>query len=315
MNYENLQEKLDKLLEISDEKKQWAVDSRKAQMLAAQATAERAKARYEKTAKMVNDSKPIYKAEVIDDLYDVAWDVGYKTLHDVISPKIEEKDGKFMAILTVKDMPESFEEELSKLLDEMSAKYGRKYSYKVENNKVIIICDVPNNLITATLEDILSGKNLPALVQRREVANIVMDNIADLNHQQLVKILENYPNSELFPSRWDSEKFGAYPIELAKALSDSFESEDFSDIYNVFYTNKNLSDWAEAITVWQHAILNNFDAHHQYVMECEMTTDLVDNYIEALEIISHHYPLFVKSLINNYKRRDKNLYDKLSAEV
>ena len=315
MDIKKLNESLDKLLEISDEKKQWAVDARKAQMLAAQANAERAKNKYEKTAKMAANSKPVYKADILADLYDVAWDVAYQTLDDIISPKIEEKDGKFMAILMAKSMPESFEEELSKLLEEMSNKYGVKYSYKVEGNKVIIMCNVPNNIIRLTLDDILSGKELSEKVQREELATIVMDNINDLSHDQLVKILNKYSDSRLFPSRWDSEAFGAYPIELAKALSDSNESEDISDIYNVFYKDRDLSDWKEAIAVWQHSILNNFDAHYKQMQEYSMLSEDSDNYVMMLETISDAYPLFIKSLVNAYKKVDKDIYDMLSSEV
>ena len=149
MNLKKLNEELDKLLlhELSPKTRQWATDEREARYLAAQATADKEKEKFEKNKQRKTKLNPKTTKEIKDSLTFIA-----DNLSDVIGSNfsdIKEENGNFIIVIDNADIEDgkltkSAEEKLKQLLEEMSKKYGCKYTYKVTGTKVEIICEKPN---------------------------------------------------------------------------------------------------------------------------------------------------------------------------
>lgn len=173
MRLKKLNEELDKLLkqpinEISSELKQRAKDERNARYLAAQATADREKAKLDRLNRTIKATEPKEEKEVRNSLTQIAKDFCKIEDCSYSTPEIDGKD--FYIVLSNIDMEngkltKTAEEKLKELLAEMTEKYGCKYSYKVEGTKVKIICEKPvitnkyKHLTERDIEDIKIHSN------------------------------------------------------------------------------------------------------------------------------------------------------------
>lgn len=103
------------------------------------------------------------------------------------------------------------------------------------------------------------------------LADVVIPRINELSEEQLIQILNNaykldYFNS-LFPSGYDADKFGPYPVKLAQALSKSEDSENLTDIYNVYYANRDEDTFRDAMEVWKDRIMSGEDEKLDHMLQ------------------------------------------------
>ena len=95
------------------------------------------------------------------------------------------------------------------------------------------------------------------------LADVVIPRIEELTVEQLIKILDDSDKLEeqnsLFPSAFDTHKFGVYPAKLAQALTQSKARETLTDLYNIYYAHRDEDIYKEAIPVWKEAIMSNVE--------------------------------------------------------
>lgn len=119
------------------------------------------------------------------------------------------------------------------------------------------------------LQEILDGTWTEE--EGNNLADVVIPRINELSEEQLIQILNNaykldYFNS-LFPSGYDADKFGPYPVKLAQALSKSEDSENLTDIYNVYYANRDEDTFRDAMEVWKDRIMSGEDEKLDHMLQ------------------------------------------------
>lgn len=151
------------------------------------------------------------------------------------------------------------------------------------------------------LEDAIEGS-----YSEDELANFVMPNIDKISVAQLTDILDNSSMNDhtLFPSGYDYETWGPYPVKLAKALAESRHAEGIGDVYSVLYYNRrDKQAYASAVKLWQRQVLAEPET---YLSIYEPTSDNDGEY-DALATLmaqlSKEAPVFVKQLDALLKKR------------
>lgn len=136
------------------------------------------------------------------------------------------------------------------------------------------------------------------------LAQIVMLDLEDLTVDELVQIMNTQHDrrNSLYPSGWDIE-LGEYPAKLAEALVKSNAKESLTDIYNVFYSHRALTDGA--IDVLKEDTLNDFDTTMDIVEEVA-DAEVLD---EMLNTIAERYPEFVEQLKTKIKEKDPEIFE------
>lgn len=148
------------------------------------------------------------------------------------------------------------------------------------------------------VDDVIAVKE--GSYEGEELDKIVLQNLDEFSEMELIEVLQNYQyynhngGNGLFPSGYNSEN-GPYPAKLASALSKSTESEDITDIYNIFYReNGDLETWGEAAEVWQNNLLNS----EKSLAVVQDVANEDDEYIkEVIYTIGETYPKFAKELL------------------
>lgn len=307
--------------ELSPELKNKVKDTRKAQYLAAQASADMAKERYEKTAKLVGITQQEYRQSAKD-----VKSTLQGVLSDWVSLDKDFEDGDFTLSFYVKDeyvedneVSKSAIDQLKELLDKMSDKYGIAYTYKIEKTRVTVIWFKPEEFRGEPEDQI-------ELMKKGEYDDIfpaiyyVYPNLDRLSIDELVEILDHCSDNSLFPSGFKASYKGywvekieskdpslsatynnlAYPAKLAEALIISKEAETLTDLYNVYYAGTELSE--EAIKV----LANDINENTSDVLDCYYG-DIDDiEFINMLEEISDYAPEGVAKIAKYYLDYSKN---------
>lgn len=154
-------------------------------------------------------------------------------------------------------------------------------------------CDYDNEL----LQDVIQSAG--------GLASVINDHLEDLTIEDIVRIMENhtkfirrddsYPRKDnsLYPSQWPSESLGAYPAKLAQALVKTGDSESLTDIFNIFYADKDLSK--EAVDVFMKDVLDDPKKVTQNMINEYQRYD--EDYIpDMLNEIAQTYPQFVEQV-------------------
>ena len=308
MNIRKINEELDKLLEISDKTKRHVVDKRKANWLAAQATADNLKAKYDKVKDKVNPT--MTKAEYRDAAKDLSTEISHLFNN---FPRVNASNGEYVIIFNLYDewvdedrnVNQSAIQQLEELLEKMTEEYGVKYSYEVNNNKVTIICEKPEQLEEPenAIQDILQGT-----YNGKELDQIVLENLDKFSIDQLVEILENYDYYNncrgwaLYPSGWHrSGNEEPYPEKLAQALCQSRENEceGLSDLFNIYYRDHgDMYTWGEAADIWVENAMNNIDSAISDLYDIDDDGEFVKDLIDFL---NDSYPRLVNELKARYR--------------
>lgn len=101
--------------------------------------------------------------------------------------------------------------------------------------------------------------------------DVIVPRLDELTEEQLIQILNNAykldMSNGLFPSGWNSDKFGPYPVKLAQALSKSEDSENLTDIYNVYYANRDEDTFRDAMEVWKDRIMSGEDEKLDHMLQ------------------------------------------------
>ena len=141
----------------------------------------------------------------------------------------------------------------------------------------------------------------PALQKELEdssLAEVVYPNLKELSVQELKAIMEHHTefknmDNSLYPSEWPADKFGPYPVKLAKALILTDDNESITDVYNIFYSNRQV-DEAAASVFMQDALKDPKGVTKEVIVNSqEYDPDLVT---EMLEEIAKKYPQFVEEI-------------------
>lgn len=130
----------------------------------------------------------------------------------------------------------------------------------------------------------------------KTIAEILLPRIDDVTVEQIKSIMDDYSlvgqEQSIFPSNWNPD-LGPYPVKFAEALSKSTSAENDTDIFNVFYCNRDEALFEDAIQVWKGAVLKDVSEHN-----CN-TLNLMDScgeeYVaDVYSEIQEHYPDFVE---------------------
>lgn len=151
-------------------------------------------------------------------------------------------------------------------------------------------CDYDNEL----LQDVIQSAG--------DLASVINNYLEDLTIEDIVRIMENHTkfsnmDNSLYPSGWPSESLGAYPGKLAEALVKTRDSESLTDIFNIFYAQRDLSK--EAVDVFmKDAIEDPMGQTKQIISSCQ--ADDEDLLVDMLEEISQKYPQFIEQMKHRF---------------
>lgn len=136
------------------------------------------------------------------------------------------------------------------------------------------------------------------------LAEYVVPELDKFSKQELVRILEKGDkHNSLFPSGWNAEKFGPYPKALAEALVESRDRESITDLYNIFYADRQISK--DAIEVLKKDALK-FDNNTLIVLSNILDADSINPILDAFsEAWPNFFNQFIKGLIKEgfYKHK------------
>ena len=349
MNIKILNEAIKTLLseeqinELSPELKSKVKDLRKANWLAAQATvdnaqkeADKAKAKYDRINSRMEMSKKEYKeittsvSREIEHLFDcyayTYIEDGIYELHFSFKDDYISKEGTILPTAI---------KQLEQLLAEMTKKYGLNYTYKIDGNSVKVICEQPANYKEEDIiqqlkdgtfddEDIIGLYNIYLNLNKLSV-----DDIANIMNK-------NWKIRCLFPSGWsnwtpdevsefakdnslyylDDEGFKefletGYPEKLARALVKSDSRDSLADVWNIYYSNREISD--EAQDVFLDDAENNIDEYIKDWMSYDIINVKDPNNIEFsdmyMALIAYWqeglYDKIIDSVLKKVKSKDK----------
>lgn len=135
-----------------------------------------------------------------------------------------------------------------------------------------------------------------ALSEEGDLAHVIYPYLDELTVDELVKIMENHLKIKdldhtLYPSQWPSEDLGAYPAKLAEALVKTSDNESITDLFNIFYAHRDLSN--EAVDVFMKDVLEDPKAVTQGMIDRSQEWD--PEYVpDMLNEIAKKYPQFVE---------------------
>ena len=159
--------------------------------------------------------------------------------------------------------------------------------------------DLDAVILTALKNCNADDPDLQKELEDSSLAEVVYPNLKELSVEELKAIMEHhreftgpYDNS-LYPSEWPADKFGPYPVKLAKALVLTDDNESITDVYNIFYSNRQV-DEAAASVFMQDALKDPKGVTKEIIVNTqEYDPDLVT---EMLEEIAKKYPQFVEEI-------------------
>lgn len=153
------------------------------------------------------------------------------------------------------------------------------------------------------------------------LADVIIPRIEELSVEQLINILNNAYELEgkkhsLFPSVFNVDKFGIYPAKLALALSRSKESETLTDIYNVYYANRDEDAFKDAIQVWKDYIMSGQDKNLDFMLAPigNVEDDATQDVLMFAELYDVHRDL-VRFLLNYLKEKNPELSEQIVQKM
>lgn len=152
------------------------------------------------------------------------------------------------------------------------------------------------------------------------LADVVIPNINELSEEQLIQILNNAykldSSNSLFPSGYDADKFGPYPVKLAQALCKFNDNENLTDIYNVYYANRNVGDFADAMKVWKDYIMSGQDKDLDFMLAPigNVEDDATQDVLMFSELYDDHKDL-VRFLLNYLKEKNPELSEQIVQKM
>lgn len=149
--------------------------------------------------------------------------------------------------------------------------------------------------------------------------DVIVPRLDELTEEQLIQILNNAykldMSNGLFPSGWNSDKFGPYPVKLAQALSKSEDSENLTDIYNVYYANRDEDTFRDAMEVWKDRIMSGEDEKLDHMLQAigDEEDDAVYDAHILLKLSKDHGDL-VEFLIEHLEKINPQLAEQTRQE-
>lgn len=168
------------------------------------------------------------------------------------------------------------------------------------------------------LQEILDGTWTEE--EGNNLADVVIPRINELSEEQLIQILNNAykldSSNSLFPSGYDADKFGPYPVRLAQALCKFNDNENLTDIYNVYYNNRNVGDFADAMKVWKDYIMSGQDKNLDFMLNPldDVKEDAIQDALMFDELCVDHEDL-VKFLLNYLKENNPKLLKQIEQKM
>ena len=158
--------------------------------------------------------------------------------------------------------------------------------------------DLDAVILTALKNCNADDPDLQKELEDSSLAEVVYPNLKELSVEELKAIMEHHRefknmDNSLYPSEWPADKFGPYPVKLAKALVLTDDNESITDVYNIFYSNRQV-DEAAASVFMQDALEDPKGVTKEVIVDSqEYDPDLVT---EMLEEIAEKYPQFVEEI-------------------
>lgn len=141
-----------------------------------------------------------------------------------------------------------------------------------------------------------------------DIDKIVLENIDEFSVEDLTKIIENYDwyshngVAKLFPSGFHYAEFRGekpiekYPAKLAEAIANSKESENITDLFNIFYRQHNdLNTWGDAAQIWMKKVLE--EPNSELFDNLGLGDDDIDYVADMLDTIGEYYPKFIMQVL------------------
>lgn len=134
------------------------------------------------------------------------------------------------------------------------------------------------------------------------LAELVAPNLKELSVEELKQIMEhkrdfaNMDNS-LYPSGWPADLFGPYPAKLAEALVLTEDNESLTDLFNIFYAHRQISE--KAAHVFMKDVIDDPTGANKQLIANSKDFD-ADYVTDMLDDIAAKYPQFVEDAKKKY---------------
>ena len=203
--------------------------------------------------------------------------------------------------------------DLKKLNEEMASELSRSKQIK-ENDSIEVVTDSANDYV----DEFVALVDKHEVPDNKTIAEILLPRLDDLTVAEVKSIMEDYSligqDQSIFPSNWD-RKNGDYPVVFAQALTQSNVAEDETDIFNVFYCNRDLSQFKNAITVWQEGFLKKLESKEDLYSMRLAKEEPHEEYVKDLfGTIQEHFPRFMDKVnaltVKNYDIDLKEIINK-----
>ena len=159
--------------------------------------------------------------------------------------------------------------------------------------------DLDAVILTALKNCNADDPDLQKELEDSSLAEVVYPNLKELSVEELKAIMEHHReftgphDNSLYPSGWPADKFGPYPVKLAKALVLTDDNESITDVYNIFYSNRQV-DEAAASVFMQDALEDPKGVTKEVIVDSQEWDP--DYATEMLEEIAEKYPQFVEEI-------------------
>ena len=203
--------------------------------------------------------------------------------------------------------------DLKKLNEEMVSELSRSNQLK-ENDSIEVVTDSANDYV----DEFVALVDKHEVPDNKTIAEILLPRVADLTVAEVKSIMEDYSlighDQSIFPSNWNREN-GDYPVVFAQALTQSNVAEDETDIFNVFYCNRDLSQFKNAINVWQEGFLKKLEAKEDiYSMDLAKEAGQEEFVKDVFGTIQDYFPRFMDKVnalaVKNYDIDLKEIINK-----
>ena len=165
--------------------------------------------------------------------------------------------------------------------------------------------DLDAVILTALKNCNADDPDLQKELEDSSLAEVVCPNLKELSVEELIKIpgiglvkaeFKNMDNS-LYPSEWPADKFGPYPAKLAEALVLTEDNESLTDLFNIFYAHRQISE--KAAHVFMKDVIDDPTGANKQLIANSKDFD-ADYVTDMLDDIAAKYPQFVEDAKKKY---------------
>ena len=162
--------------------------------------------------------------------------------------------------------------------------------------------DLDAVILTALKNCNADDPDLQKELEDSSLAEVVYPNLKELSVEELKAIMEHHRefknmDNSLYPSEWPADKFGPYPAKLAEALVLTKDNESLTDLFNIFYAHRQISE--KAAHVFMKDVIDDPTGANKQLIANSKDFD-ADYVTDMLDDIASKYPQFVEDAKKKY---------------